>query len=481
MTASGASSRAMGVRPGDVLAGKYRIERVIGAGGMGVVAAAEHIELHERVALKLMLPEALENPEAVERFLREARAAVKIKGEHVAKVTDVGRLEGGEPYIVMEYLDGDDLSTVLARRGTLPVEEAIEYVLQACEAIAEAHTLGIIHRDLKPSNLFLTQRPDGTASVKVLDFGISKVLPMGNVSDSDDVSMTRTKQPLGTPLYMPPEQMASARSADARSDIWSLGVILFELITGEPPFNGGSFHELRRKIAQDPVPSIRAARPTAPRGLDPIVRTCLEKEASKRFQNVGDLAAALAELGPKRARQSAERIARMLEKAGLASTMPHALAAESNAATPTIGAASTLSETRAGRGRSTLVAGGAALLVAAVVIAALALNRGTPDAPALVVEPAPVVPSIASPSPSPSPQMKDVSPPAAPPASAAPIATSTATSAASSLISRGAAEVPTRKPGVSSTSSQSRAGPAAPATAAPAAKPKDMLTDAEIK
>jgi serine/threonine-protein kinase len=464
----------MAVRPGDVLAGKYRIERVLGAGGMGVVAAAEHIELHERVALKLMLPEALENPEAVERFLREARAAVKIKGEHVAKVTDVGRLEGGEPYIVMEYLEGDDLSAVLARRGTLPVEEAIEYVLQACEAIAEAHTLGIIHRDLKPSNLFLTQRPDGSSSVKVLDFGISKVLPMGTGSGSDDVSMTRTKQPLGTPLYMPPEQMASARSADTRSDIWSLGIILFELITGEPPFNGGSFHELRRKIAQDPAPSIRAARPTAPRGLDPIVRRCLEKEASKRFQNVADFAAALAEIGPKGARQSAERIARMLEKAGLASTMPHAPAEESSAATPTIGAANTLGETRAGRGRSTRVAGIAALLVAAVVTAALALNRGTPGAPVSAIEPTPSAPSIAA-SP-PAPQAEDVLPAAAPPASAAPIATPTSTSAASS---RGAA--PTRKP--TSTSSSSRAGPAAPATAtaAPAAKPKDMLTDAEIK
>src|SRR3954465_531507 len=162
------------VHEGQILAGKFRIERVLGQGGMGVVVAATHLQLDQRVALKFLLPEALSNPEAVERFAREARAAVKIKSEHVARVADVGTLESGAPYMVMEYLEGSDLATWLQQRGKLPVEQAIEFVLQACEAIAEAHALGIVHRDLKPANLFVIQRADGVLAVKVLDFGISK-------------------------------------------------------------------------------------------------------------------------------------------------------------------------------------------------------------------------------------------------------------------------------------------------------------------
>ncbi len=161
------------VREGDVLAGKFRIERVLGQGGMGVVVAATHIQLDERVALKFLLPEALINSDAVARFAREARAAVKIKSEHVARVSDVGTLESGSPYMVMEYLHGQDLADWVRDRGAMPISDAVEFVLQACEALAEAHALGIVHRDLKPANLFVTLRADGTPCVKVLDFGIS--------------------------------------------------------------------------------------------------------------------------------------------------------------------------------------------------------------------------------------------------------------------------------------------------------------------
>src|SRR4051812_29611172 len=210
-----------GVREGDVLAGKYRVDKILGAGGMGVVVAAHHVQLDERVAIKFLLPEALGNAEAVARFAREARAAVKIKSEHVARVIDVGTLETGAPYMVMEYLEGGDLSQVLASRGPLPVEEAVEYVLQACEAIAHAHALGIVHRDLKPANLFLIRRPDGTNAIKVLDFGISKVMP--GKSASSDNAMTRTRTVMGSPLYMSPEQMASTRDVDGRTDLWALG------------------------------------------------------------------------------------------------------------------------------------------------------------------------------------------------------------------------------------------------------------------
>src|SRR6185295_3411573 len=163
------------VHEGQILAGKFRIERVLGQGGMGIVVAATHLQLDERVALKFLLPEALSNPEAVERFTREARAAVKIKSEHVARVSDVGMLETGAPYMVMEYLEGEDLGHWVSQRGALPTTQAVEFVLQAAEAIAEAHALGIVHRDIKPANLFCVRRADGLLSVKVLDFGISKL------------------------------------------------------------------------------------------------------------------------------------------------------------------------------------------------------------------------------------------------------------------------------------------------------------------
>ena len=198
-----------GVREGEILAGKYRVDKVLGVGGMGVVVAAYHIELDQRVAIKFLLPEVLDHGEAVARFAREARAAVKIKSEHVAKVTDVGKLENGAPYMVMEFLDGSDLSQWLTQRGALPVEQACEFVLQACEAIAEAHALGIVHRDLKPGNLFVIRRADGVLSVKVLDFGISKTAS-GPGSGSAG-AMTKTSALMGSPLYMSPEQMQSSR------------------------------------------------------------------------------------------------------------------------------------------------------------------------------------------------------------------------------------------------------------------------------
>src|ERR1700760_4922495 len=193
------------VREGDVLAGKFRIERVLGRGGMGVVVAATHIQLEERVALKFLLPEALGNGEAVARFAREARAAVKIKSEHVARVSDVGTLDSGSPYMVMEYLEGQDLADWVRHSGAMRPADAVEFVLQACEAIAEAHALGIVHRDLKPANLFVTRRVDGSPCVKVLDFGISKLTTPGSTSD---MGMTRTSTVMGSPLYMSPEQMS---------------------------------------------------------------------------------------------------------------------------------------------------------------------------------------------------------------------------------------------------------------------------------
>jgi serine/threonine-protein kinase len=300
----------IGVREGDVLAGKYRVDRILGVGGMGVVVAAHHVQLDDRVAIKFLLPEMLGSTECVSRFAREARAAVKIKSEHVARVTDVGKLESGSPYMVMEYLEGEDLSAWIAR-GPLRVEQAVDFVLQACEAIAEAHSLDIVHRDLKPANLFCVKRPGGQPSIKVLDFGISKL-----GGGPQDVSMTRTTAIIGSPVYMSPEQMTSSKSVDLRTDIWALGVILFELVTGRPPFGGDTVTEVAIHIAMDPTPPPRSLRPDLPPGLDAAITKCLEKDRARRFQNVRELACALVEFGSKRAGRSFEEIDATLRASG---------------------------------------------------------------------------------------------------------------------------------------------------------------------
>ncbi len=302
------------VREGDILAGKYRVDRVLGTGGMGVVVAAHHIDLDEKVAIKFLLPETLANAEAVGRFAREARAAVKIKSEHVARVSDVGRLENGAPYMVMEHLEGGDLSSWLGQRGALPIEQAVEFILQACEAIAEAHALGIVHRDLKPANLFVIRRPDSTLSVKVLDFGISKVTSLGGSAPS--ASITKTAALMGSPLYMSPEQMQSSKNVDARGDIWALGVILYELIAGAPPFIGETMPELVLQIMSSPPVPLASLRTDAPPGLEAVIAKCLEKDRGKRFETVGELAVALLPFGPKRSKASVERISGVLQAAG---------------------------------------------------------------------------------------------------------------------------------------------------------------------
>jgi serine/threonine-protein kinase len=303
------------VREGEILAGKYRVEKVLGVGGMGVVVAATHLQLEERVALKFLVKDALTSADAVARFAREARAAVKIKSEHVARVIDVGTLETGAPYMVMEYLEGGDLSQVIQAQGQLAIEDAVEYILQACEAIAHAHVLGIVHRDLKPANLFLIRRPDGTNAIKVLDFGISKVMP-GKGSSSDN-AMTRTRTVMGSPLYMSPEQMTSTRDVDGRTDIWALGVILYELLAGQPPFTADTMPQLCGLILSGPTPTIRAIRPNVPPGLDAVLRRCLEKDPSRRYPNIAGFSDALADFAPRRARASIDRVSRVIQSASM--------------------------------------------------------------------------------------------------------------------------------------------------------------------
>jgi len=299
--------RAPPVAPGDVIAGKYAVERILGSGGMGVVVAAHHVHLDERVAIKFLFAElARQGGEPVARFLREGRAAAKIRSEHVARVTDVGALEGGAPYLVMEYLEGQDLQRLVEETGPLPSDDAVDYVLQACEAIAEAHSIGIVHRDLKPANLFLTRRADGSPCVKVLDFGISKMREAGARAD-----MTKTRATLGSPLYMSPEQLVSTGDVDARADQWSLGVILFELLTACLPFEAETMPQLVAQVLQQPPRPLRALRPDVPVALDAAVARCLQKVPEARYRNIGELAAALEPVAPARAHVSVQRVARL--------------------------------------------------------------------------------------------------------------------------------------------------------------------------
>ncbi len=277
--------------PGAIVGGKYRIDGFLGAGGMGVVLSATHLELDAPVAIKIVRDDLVQDEQVVSRLLFEARAAARMRSAHIVRVLDVARLDSGAPYIVMEQLQGWDLETVLAERGVLSVREAVLYVLQACEGLAEAHGLGIVHRDLKPENLFLATTPEGLV-LKILDFGISKDIGPA-IAPEHCSTLTKEGSAVGSPYYMSPEQMRASPTLDARADIWSLGAILFELLTGKCPFEADTPAQLCTKVMVDDAPSLRSFSSRAPAELDAIVRRCLQKEPSARFQTVTDLADAL--------------------------------------------------------------------------------------------------------------------------------------------------------------------------------------------
>jgi serine/threonine protein kinase len=398
---------AEGVREGDVLAGKYRVERVLGAGAMGVVVAARHLQLETQVALKFLLPAMMGHPEAVARFAREARAAVRIKSEHVARVLDVGTLDTGAPYIVMEFLEGIDLAKWLQTKGPLPVEQTSEFVLQVCEAVAEAHSLGIVHRDLKPANLFCIRRPDGVLSVKVLDFGISKVGALGSASDA---AMTQAAALMGSPLYMSPEQMQSSRDVDARTDIWALGVVIYELLSGSLPFSGQTIPEICIKIATAQPPSLDQLAPHVPAGMRAVIAKCLQKNRDQRYHDVAELAQGLSDFAPARARTSVERTTRTIQQAGLAApptsspdssadSNPHDRGGPGHSVAP-LGRTTTGSSRR----RAAMVwiglAAGALIVVGAIAL--FRLSRSEPAAAAKgIVHPEPATEPHAEPLPNP--------------------------------------------------------------------------------
>jgi serine/threonine-protein kinase len=283
---------------GDLLDGKFRVVRRIGAGAMGAIyEVTKEGAPGERLALKLMLPHIAGDKELCARFLREARAAGVIESDHVARVRDFGTLDGGALYMTMQLLSGHDLETELKARGKIPVEEAVGIVVQACDAVAAAHARGIIHRDLKPANLFLHRRDDGGVSVMVLDFGISKTV-RANLSSTEIESLTLNDSSLGSPRYSSPEQLESSKSVDTRSDIWSLGVILYRLLSGQLPFEGASIGAYAIAVAtKAPIPLAERA-PELPSPLVEVVMRCLERAPSARPATVGELCAALQPFAP---------------------------------------------------------------------------------------------------------------------------------------------------------------------------------------
>jgi serine/threonine-protein kinase len=368
---------------------------------MGAVFEAHHVHLDQPVAIKMMLPELATDPEVVRRFLREGRAAVKIPSEHVARVQDVSTLPDGTPFMVMELLHGADLQGVLDARGPLPIPLAVDYTLQTCEALAHAHAMGIVHRDLKPPNLFIT----GSSTmpvVKLLDFGISKLPTTG------DLSMTKTRAVMGSPVYMAPEQMRSARRVDARADIWGLGTLLYTMLTGHPPFESDTMPELCAMIVQDPTPNLHDRRAGVPPALVRAVERCLEKDPERRFASVAELARALGPFGSEQGRAMLARI----EAAASPHTPP--LVATSLESTSTgpgtpplpiarTGSAWGASSRNVPRGRRLAWALGGALVLVTFAVGALGIVRRSPS-PLPVASPSPPAssPVVALPVPSPS-------------------------------------------------------------------------------
>jgi serine/threonine-protein kinase len=452
-------------RQGERIAGKYRVESVLGEGGMGVVLAARHEALGQEVAIKFLRPDAVQIDDAGARFLREARTAAALRSEHVVRVVDVGVDEAGLPYMVMERLVGADLAASLSARGPIPAHEAVEYVLQACEAMAEAHALGVVHRDLKPANLFLTRRPNGAPLVKILDFGISKVDESG-VDGAGAGQLTRTGAIMGSPLYMSPEQVRNSRKVDARSDIWSLGVILHELVAGRHPFEGETTSGIVARIAADPPIPLRQHRPDAPPELEAVVLRCLEKDLARRLPDVATLIAALRSIANAPAPPGGG------DPASFTATVPHPAAVSRRGSEP-FAATQELSggSTQRRRRRTALAAIAVAAISGAAVLLAKSGMVGAPAvkpvAPASLDVPAPAVPAPTGAASAPPSALAEATAPIVAPASAAVAAAS----------GRSKRPVPreTRPPAEARSARAAQNAPPQASSAGPA--PRDPLAD----
>jgi len=382
--------------PGTTLAGKYQVVRLLGEGGMGIVLEAIHKDLGERVAIKFLHPDLVDHPQAKARFLREAQAAAKIRDEHVAHVKDVGSLETGEPYIVMEFLEGRDVGSLL-RKGPLRVEEAVDYAIQACMAIAEAHRRGIIHRDLKPANLFVTHRIEGSALVKVLDFGISTAV---GEKDTQVSHLTADHEVLGSVQYMSPEQLRGARHVDERTDIYSLAVSLYEMLTGTLPFPEENHAELCAAILTKKPRPLVELRPSLPQGIEQVVLRAMASDRNDRFLDAISFAEALKPWAPERSLPLLGRLTNLGNSASMkVAAEPYSEHHEDvsmarrpteRAVTPSPELVSTLTRPRAKPNKTPV---GVGLLVLALLVMGSyigwSLGRGQPQPPAA----APVVAS----------------------------------------------------------------------------------------
>jgi eukaryotic-like serine/threonine-protein kinase len=380
---------------GEIVAGKYRVESVLGTGAMGIVVGARHIALDHTVAIKLLLHHRYgSREESIARFLTEARAAARIDSDHVARVHDVGTLPDGTPFMVMEHLEGWDLERELDTRGPLPILEAVDFVLQAADAIAAADQVGIVHRDLKPANLFLAVRADGFRRVKVLDFGISKI------ATDRHSQRPREDGSFGSPAYMSPEQITDPATVDTRTDVWALGTILYELVTGQLAFVAPTVKgTLDTVLTSDPCP-MRALRRDVPPELEAIVMKCLARDRDDRFRNAGDLAYALAPFGPGGSLG-------LIPTSGLSSMEPmvasvssmHVFGREAmqTEPDPEESAHRTNLAIRERKARdAVLLVSSAALLFATIAIVSWQLSRARPRAPVAASAPPPVA-TVAAP------------------------------------------------------------------------------------
>lgn len=293
-TADGPASASMvpPVVSGDILGGRYRIIEMIGQGGMGSVFVAEHTTIGKHVAIKVLGEDFAHRATLVERFVQEARAASLIRHPHIVDITDFGFVREGLPYFVMEYLEGQTLAQRIADQRRIPWPAARDIMLQICAALQAAHDKGVIHRDMKPDNIFLIDRGGTGPFVKVLDFGIAKI-----VAD-EDKNLTKTGTVMGTAAYMSPEQ-AQSLSLDTRTDIYATGVVLYEMLTGRVPFDAGGFVGVLTKHITERVPSMRSLAPQAkiPRALDRAVLRALHKDRNDRYATADELAASLHALG----------------------------------------------------------------------------------------------------------------------------------------------------------------------------------------
>ena len=288
-----------------VVDGKYRVGALLGEGAMGSVYSAEHVLLGHRVAIKF-LRTSVDTETVRSRFIREAKATMALRSEHIVRVFDLGVLSSKTPYMVLEYLEGTDLRALIRQRGALPVEEAVDYAIQACEALAEAHANGIVHRDLKPQNLFRTRLANGSACIKLLDFGVSKF----EEHAPSDHELTTSQVLLGSPALISPEQIRSSSRVDARADVWSLGIVLYMLLGGGKPFEGDGLTSLCASIMVDPPRPLAGRCPEVPKELESVIFSCLEKSRDLRMPTVAQLASALAPFASAEGRLRAERIDR---------------------------------------------------------------------------------------------------------------------------------------------------------------------------